>query len=148
MTAEERGELLKFLDRILDCPYDLRRWASCAEQDATEQAKREQFQREEEWLFERKRELEREREQFERDRDPIDREQEPEWDRIHDFWNEMQHLFDRPLIVLPGGLKAKVEDIRACRYADLKQNLEDVLDVLITLRWERDLERDAAFVDR
>ena len=58
MTAEERGELLKFLDRILDCPYDLRRWASCAEQDATEQAKREQFQREEEWLFERKRELE------------------------------------------------------------------------------------------
>ena len=74
MTDEERAELLTVLDRILDCPYDLQHWASWAEQDATEQEKREQFQSEEEWLFERKRELKREREQFERDRDLIDRE--------------------------------------------------------------------------
>ena len=78
----------------------------------------------------------------------IDDEQEREWERIIDFRDSLESVLYCPLIDLPGGLKAKVEDIRTCRYPDLKQNLEDVLDVLITLRWERDLERDAASVDR
>lgn len=41
---------------------------------------------------------------------------------------------------LPEGLKAKCDSILACPYEDLKQSLEDFLDVLLSLRFERDDE--------
>ena len=57
-------------------------------------------------------------------------------------------MFYRPLIERPGELKGKCADILAYPYPDLRQNLSDILDVLIRVRWERDVDRDAASVER
>jgi hypothetical protein len=75
-------------------------------------------------------------------------EQEREWNRILLIRDLLDYKAFLPLIELPGGLKGKFEDILACRYDDLRQDLSDFLDVLITDRWGRDLERDAASTEQ
>jgi len=61
--------------------------------------------------------------------------------RIDDFINTLSDgVYRIEKNKLPEGLRAKCEYILAWPYDDLKQNLEAVLDVLISLRSERDAE--------
>ena len=68
--------------------------------------------------------------------------------RINDFVNTLSVMAAGGIEIdknsLPEGLKAKCEHILACPYEDLKENLSDVLDVLIILRSERDAEEPKA----
>jgi hypothetical protein len=64
--------------------------------------------------------------------------------RIDDFLNTLGDVWIvRIETRQPEGLKAKCECILACPYEDLRQNLSDVLDVMIALRPERDAEVEA-----
>jgi len=81
--------------------------------------------------------------------DLFDARQDRERDRrINDFVNTLSVMAAGGIEIdknnLPEGLKAKCEHILACPYEDLKENLSDVLDVLIILRSERDGEEPKA----
>ena len=81
--------------------------------------------------------------------DPAEAHQDRERDRrINDFVNTLSVMAAGGIEIerysLPEGLKAKCEHILACPYEDLKENLSDVLDVLIILRSERDAEEPKA----
>ena len=71
-----------------------------------------------------------------------DEELERKWERIWEFSNRLQGRFYFPLIELSGGLKAKFDEILACPYEDLRQDLSDILDAMITERWQRALQSD------
>jgi hypothetical protein len=68
--------------------------------------------------------------------------------RINDFVNTLSVMAAGGIEIeknrLPEGLKAKFECVLACPYEDLQQSLEVVLDVLITIRFERDAEEPEA----
>jgi len=77
--------------------------------------------------------------------DPAEAHQGRERDRrINDFVNTLSVMAAGGIEIdkngLPEGLKAKCEHILACPYEDLKENLSDILDVLIILSSERDSE--------
>jgi len=68
--------------------------------------------------------------------------------RINDFVNTLSVMAAGGIEIekkrLPDGLKAKFECVLACPYEDLQQSLEVVLDLLITIRFERDAEEPEA----
>jgi hypothetical protein len=67
---------------------------------------------------------------------------------INDFVNTLSVMAAGGIEIeknrLPEGLKAKFECILACPYEDFQQSLDVVLDVLITIRFERDAEEPEA----
>ena len=68
---------------------------------------------------------------------------EREWERIREgFSSWLTGMVDHPLIEMPGGVKAKVAYILTGEDERLKHYLFDILDVLVTARWEGDVERD------
>lgn len=62
------------------------------------------------------------------------REQREREKRIDNFMNTLCDIYRIERNRLPEGLKAKVQCMLACPYDDLRQNLSDVMAVLIAIR--------------